>query len=120
MKYDLKNLTRRKLERLRADIDKALERIATVEKKEALKAAQKAAKAHGFSLAELTGGVAAPEPEKTASPRKAKAAKDGRTKVEPKFANPANPDEKWSGRGRPPKWMEAHLAAGGSKDDCLI
>ncbi|HHS94628.1 MAG TPA: H-NS histone family protein, partial [Rhodobacterales bacterium] len=52
--------------------------------------------------------------------RKAKPASDGRAKVAPKYANPANPDEKWTGRGRGPKWMQAHLEAGGSKDDYLI
>lgn len=119
MKYDLKNLNRRQLERLRAEVDKALDRVAAAEKKEAIRAAQKAAKAHGFSLAELTAEIAA-SPSSATKPRKAKPASDGRAKVAPKYANPANPDEKWTGRGRAPKWMQAHLEAGGSKDDCLI
>jgi DNA-binding protein H-NS len=122
MKVDLKGLTRRQLERLRADVDKAVERLADTEKKEALRAAEKAAKAHGYSLDELTGVKAAAAP-KAKSPRKpAKKAvdADGRAKVAPKFRNPANPDETWSGRGRSPKWMAEHLEAGGSKEDLAI
>lgn len=119
MKFDLKTFNRRQLERLRADVDKALNRVTEAEKKDALRAAQKAAKAHGFSLDELTGGekAVAEKPEKK---KIARSAADGRAKVAPKFANPNNPDETWSGRGRAPKWMADHLAAGGSKDDCLI
>ena len=35
-----------------------------------------------------------------------------RTKVLPKYRNPENADETWSGRGRQPKWVQAALAAG--------
>lgn len=125
MKFDLKNLNRRQLERLRADVDKALDRIAETEKKEALKAAEKAAKAHGYSLAELTGKPVKAPAEKPATPRKApraaaKNTSDGRAKVAPKFRNPDNHDETWSGRGRAPKWVEAHIAKGGAKEDLAI
>lgn len=124
MKLDLKTYNRRQLEKLRADVDKALERLAEVDKKEALKAAEKAARAHGFSLEELTGGkpddtAASPAAKKARRAKSAKAS-DGRAKVAPKYRNPNNPDETWTGRGRAPKWVEAHLAAGGSKDDLAI
>lgn len=121
MKIDLKGMTRRELEKLRNDVDKALNKIAETEKKAALAAAQKAAKAHGFSLDELTGektGETA-APKKTRG-RKKKDASDGRGKVEPKFRNPENPEQTWSGRGRAPKWMQAHLDAGGKKEDFAI
>jgi DNA-binding protein H-NS len=117
MKADLKSMTRRQLEKLRADVDKALARLADTEKKAALEAAQKAAKAHGFTLAQLTGAPA--KKAAAAKPRKAKGG-DGRAKVEPKYRNPANAADTWSGRGRAPKWMADHLAAGGSKDDYAI
>lgn len=125
MKSDLKNLNRRQLERLRADIDKALDRLADAERKEALKAAEKAAKAHGYSLEELTGGGVKPSAEKTPAakkPARANTAKsrDGRAKVAPKFRNPDSPEQTWTGRGRAPKWVLAHIAAGGSKEDLAI
>jgi len=39
-----------------------------------------------------------------------------RGKVAAKFANPANPQETWTGRGRQPKWM-ASLVAGLSEEE---
>ncbi len=115
MKINLKDMTRRELEKLRGDIEKALARIEANEKKIALAAAAKAAKAHGFSLAELTGEEA-PDPANKRAAKKA----DKRGKVAPKYQNPANPDEKWSGRGRAPGWMAEHLKAGGNKEDFAI
>ncbi len=35
-----------------------------------------------------------------------------RAKAEPKYANPANALETWSGRGHKPKWVEAALKGG--------
>jgi DNA-binding protein H-NS len=43
----------------------------------------------------------------------------GRT-VAPKYRNPENPAETWSGRGLPPRWMAAEIKAGKKKDDFLI
>ncbi len=124
MKINLKDMTRRELEKLRGDIDKAFARIEAAEekaaqiaaeKKAALIAAKKAAEAHGFSLAELTGEEA-PDPAKKRPLKKT----DKRGKVAPKYQNPANPDQKWSGRGRAPGWMAEHLEAGGKKEDFAI
>jgi len=35
----------------------------------------------------------------------------GRAEVAPKYRNPANPIETWSGRGRKPRWMTAAIKA---------
>lgn len=43
-----------------------------------------------------------------------------RAKVAPKYRNPNNPDETWSGRGRQPKWMQQLQAEGVSMDDMAI
>jgi DNA-binding protein H-NS len=60
------------------------------------------AEAAGYTLDEIVG-----EP--------VKAAKGG--KVAPKFANPSNPQETWSGRGRAPRWLAAKLQDGAKLDD---
>jgi DNA-binding protein H-NS len=120
MKFDLKNMSRRELEKLRADIDKALHKITEAEKKSALEAVKKAAKAHGFSLDELTGAKPAATSKAAAPARVKKPKGDGRAKVAPKYRNPNDPEQTWTGRGRAPKWVEAHIAAGGSKDDLAI
>ncbi|MEJ2035208.1 MAG: H-NS histone family protein [Maritimibacter sp.] len=109
----MKSMSRKELEELRKDVDKALIDLAESEKKAALEAAKKAAEAFGYSLDELTGKGS------KAGSRGGKS-NDGRAKVDPKYRNPADASETWSGRGRAPKWMAEYLAAGGSKEDCAI
>jgi DNA-binding protein H-NS len=41
-------------------------------------------------------------------------------KVAAKYANPDNPSETWSGRGRKPRWLAARLKAGDRIDKFLI
>ena len=49
--------------------------------------------------------------EHTAFARRKKAAKK-RTKVAPKYRNPSDPSQTWSGRGRQPRWFKAALRKG--------
>jgi DNA-binding protein H-NS len=41
-------------------------------------------------------------------------------KVQPKFQNPQQPSETWSGRGKRPRWVSRLLEAGGNLDDFRI
>ncbi|WP_141750786.1 MULTISPECIES: H-NS histone family protein, partial [Stenotrophomonas] len=41
-------------------------------------------------------------------------------KVAPKYRNPANSEETWTGRGRQPKWMALLVAKGALPQDFLI
>ena len=41
-------------------------------------------------------------------------------KVLPKYQNPKNPTQKWSGRGRQPHWVRAQLKAGKKLDHFRI
>jgi DNA-binding protein H-NS len=41
-------------------------------------------------------------------------------KVRPKYRNPERPSETWSGRGKQPRWVSAHLRSGRKVDDLLI
>ncbi|MCK9540257.1 H-NS family nucleoid-associated regulatory protein [Dokdonella sp.] len=43
-----------------------------------------------------------------------------RSKAKPKFRNPENPEQTWSGRGKRPNWFHAALAAGKKESDLLI
>ncbi|MFT7105643.1 MAG: DNA-binding protein H-NS [Yoonia sp.] len=109
MKTDLKIMTRKELEKLKANVEKALAKLSAADKKAALIAAEKAAAAHGFSLAEITG---------EAAPRKAKA---GPKKVSaPKYQNPADATQTWTGKGRQPDWFKAAIAAGTTPDTMEI
>lgn len=41
-------------------------------------------------------------------------------RVYPKYRNPERPSETWSGRGKQPRWVAAHLGSGKKVDDLLI
>lgn len=97
MAVDLSKLSEKELGKLSNEIEVELRTRAKNKRTDARKAAEAAAKKHGFSLNELLG------PKKGAA-KKAPAA--------PKFKNPKNPDETWSGRGRQPAWYKAALKAG--------
>lgn len=38
----------------------------------------------------------------------------------PKYRNPANADETWTGNGKKPKWLVAYIENGGKIEECLI
>jgi DNA-binding protein H-NS len=43
-----------------------------------------------------------------------------RAKVKPKYRNPANASETWSGRGRQPRWFAAAIKAGKKENSLLL
>lgn len=102
MAFDLSNMTKKQLEKLQKDVEKALADIENQERREAKKAAEAAAAKYGFSLAELTGGAGGK------SARKSGVKNPGT----PKFANPEDPSETWTGKGRQPQWYKDAIAAG--------
>ncbi|QDC08806.1 H-NS histone family protein [Oceanicola sp. D3] len=111
MAVSLKGMNRKELEKLKADVEKALEKAAEEDRKAAKAAAEKAALAHGFSLDELTGGAAK---------RGRKGAKASGPKGAPKYANPDDKSQTWTGRGRQPAWIKSGLEAGKSLEDFAI
>lgn len=101
---NLENLSLKELRALRNRVDQAIESFEDRRRRDALSAAEQVLREHGFSLAELTGGK---------SGRKA-------AKAAPKYANPKDPSQTWSGRGRRPAWVIEHLDAGNGLDDLAI
>jgi len=57
--------------------------------------------------------------EHTAFVRRKKTARK-RAKVAPKYRNPADPSQTWSGRGRQPRWFKAALRKGKTERSLLI
>ena len=49
-----------------------------------------------------------------------KASGDARAIVAPKYRDPQNPENTWTGRGKPPRWLASAIAAGKSKESFLI
>ena len=66
------------------------------------------ASALGITIAELFGIKSDGEPRR--HKRSARA----------KYRDPENAKNTWSGRGKPPKWMQAKLDQGANKDEFLI
>ncbi len=81
----------------------------------------KLAKAHGYSIEEVFGG-AVPARGRAAKATKAPAKKAVRKlgKVAPKYRNPANPKETWTGRGKQPRWLAALTTKGKKVEEFLI
>ncbi len=105
MKNDLDDMSVKDLRDLRKKVDKAIASFEDRKRKEAIAEVEATAAKHGFSLSELTG---AGKPKKK------------RATVAPKYANPKNRAETWSGRGRRPRWVVAALATGKTMDDFRI
>lgn len=103
MAVELKGMSKKQLEKLRKDIDKALGALANKEKKEARKAAEKAAAKFGFSLSELTGGASQPVKKSRGKPKSAGVAK---------YANPNDKSQTWTGKGRRPDWFKTAVDGG--------
>ncbi len=118
MAIDLTGLSAKELDTL---INKAKARKTTLKKRKPITTVRsklrQLAEAEGYTVEELFGG----RPTKTAAkPRKV--AKKGRKlgKVAPKYRNPANPKETWTGRGKQPRWMAALTKKGKKVEDFLI
>ncbi|MDR3389297.1 MAG: H-NS histone family protein [Rudaea sp.] len=105
MAIDIKNLNLNQLDDL---IQRAQSRKQELGKERASKVRAKLAtlaKAEGFAIEELFGGGRG---KKTRRPAK------------PKFRNPADHSQTWSGRGKRPRWFNAALSAGKKEKDLLI
>ncbi|HGM5940399.1 TPA: H-NS histone family protein [Stenotrophomonas maltophilia] len=122
MPIDLTGLSVKELRSLISTAEKQQTRILTRPKAAAMRAKiNKYVKDHGYTIEELYGvpNAAAPSKSKKTNVRKSPLAhKLG--KVAPKYRNPANPNETWTGRGRQPKWMAQLVAMGRSPSDFLI
>ncbi len=105
MGINLEELSRKELLSLRDNVEKALINAEKRERKEALKAAEKAAAEFGFSLSELSDDA----------PRTAKG-----TKSKAKYRNPADSTQTWTGRGRKPQWIHDALKSGADISDLEI
>ncbi len=105
MEHNLNAMSLKELKDLQAQVARAIGSFEERRKREARAKLEDAAREMGFSFAELAETPVA------------------RTKpgVSPaRYANPANPAETWTGRGRKPRWFTEALAAGKSPGDMAI
>lgn len=84
-------------------------------------AVAKVLKASGWTFEELYGKAGGSTAAAPAAKKARKAAKGRSTgKVAPKYRNPANDKDTWTGRGRQPRWVAAEIANGRKLEDLLI
>lgn len=95
-------MSKSELLKLQKDVAKAIANFDTRARQEALAALESKAKEMGFSLSELTGG----KKSKSINP--------------PKYRNPDNPEQTWTGRGRQPEWIKSAIKAGTDIDAFAI
>lgn len=107
MEIDLSSLSLKELRVLQANVERLIHNYEARRRKEALSELQEKARDLGFSLSELA---------LLADSRKASADSIGL----PKYINPENSHQTWTGRGRRPAWFTHALASGLHKDDLLI
>lgn len=105
MNKDLKSMSRKELEKLLADVKKALQAAVARDKRNARKAAERAAAEFGYNLNEL-------EDEKPQKAKKEKGPKKPAKKSKPKYANPDDASATWTGKGRQPNWFRAAVEKG--------
>lgn len=116
MTIEIERLSARELDAL---IHKAKKRKSALGKRKPAAAVRRKvmalAKSEGYTIDELFGGAkAAPKARKAAAPRKAA------KKVAPKYRNPDNPKDTWTGRGKQPRWLAAQTSQGRKLEDFLI
>lgn len=114
MHIELKSMSRKELEKHLKDVKKALQTAQARDRREAQKAAERAAAEFGYSLSELS----AEEPKKRKYTKKG--TKKPKVASAPQFANPADPSKTWTGKGRQPNWYREAMAKGTSPDDLRI
>ena len=111
MEKDLKSMSRKELEKLLSDVKKALQ---------AAQAARTPRRTQG--RAKGSGGIwlftneladEAPAPKKAKKPKSAR-----RSEIETQFANPENPSQTWTGKGRQPNWFRAQVENGADPKRC--
>ena len=98
---DLDGLSLKELKQLQKQVAKAISTFEDRKKKEALAALEAKAAEMGFCLSDLTTG------------------KGGKISA-PKYQNPDDPTQTWTGRGRKPGWFAQALERGTSPEEMLI
>lgn len=101
---DLSELSIKELETLRSEIDERIEHLNQLKKKEALAKLDEVVATLGLDGDEIAAHFRF---------RKGPLPKTNGHSASKKYQNPKNAEQTWSGRGRKPAWVTAHLDAGG-------
>jgi DNA-binding protein H-NS len=103
---ELQGMPVKELIELRSEVDDLIREKRVSERQELRHKIEAMAREAGLSVSDILGGRG----------RRGGGARKG-SKIAPKYRNPKNPSETWTGRGRRPRWM---VAAGGDPSRFLI
>jgi len=101
---DLEKLDLKELKQLQKDVTVAVEQYKDRERRKALAEVEAFARERGLTPADLSDI----------------SLKRSRKPAAAKYANPADPSQTWTGRGRQPRWAVAALAEGKTLEDLKI
>lgn len=107
MAIDVTKLNRKQLSALRNKLDSREEEMNKKALADLRARITAMVKEEGFTMDEVMG-------------RRSKRAGKRTGKVPPKYQNPADPEQTWSGRGKRPRWFNAALKSGKKEKDLLI
>lgn len=108
---ELNTLTLDELIALKEDVDDAIHVAQADLKAMALKEIEAIALEHGIPLYELLG---------TRKGKSGNGKKKSYVPGKPKYRNPHNPDQTWTGKGTRPGWFVVSLASGMTPEQMLI
>jgi DNA-binding protein H-NS len=105
MILDLETLSLKELRQLKKDVENAIDNFNEREKRKTLAEVEAFIREKGLNPADLQDLIGKRGKKSLGAAR---------------YANPADPSQTWTGRGRKPGWVIAHLAAGGTLDSLAI
>jgi DNA-binding protein H-NS len=117
---ELSKLSVTELKKLKTRVDNELNKRDDSTRKALLKKIQKLTAEAGMTISDVLGNKPAAAAK---APRASTAKKTGRGvkgKVAPKYRDPANPANLWTGRGRKPQWVLDQLNSGKTLADLAI
>jgi DNA-binding protein H-NS len=106
-----------KIRKAKADLDKKEKELLNRSQGKVIAKIVQLANENGITAAQIAEALKKGKPAR--AKRGSKKATATRTKVAPKYRNPANPEQTWTGRGRAPLWAQ-ELKNSGSLDSALI
>ena len=118
---DLSRSSLNELLKLKVRVESEIKKRGDVARRDLLKKMHRLAADHGMSLEDVVGKSEA-KPKPAAAPRASvvRPAKAKASKVPPKYRNPENSAQTWTGRGRKPLWVQAWISSGRTIDELLI
>lgn len=119
-KSQLNKATLKELQQVFTSIKTEIARRENNSKAELLKKVKKMAAEAGVSMAELLGNSSNRSITGRSLRQPAKTAGKPRGKVAPKYRNPDNSAQTWTGRGRQPLWVSEAISKGKTLDSLII